>query len=56
MDLETIIKMENLVYSIVYKRVPLNLIFSCIKKTGPNDTARFLHFAKYFTYRAGSNL
>ena len=55
MDLEAIIRMEDLAYSIVYKRVPLNLISSCIKKTGPTDTARFLHFAKFFTYRARLN-
>lgn len=55
MDSEAMIRMEHLVYSIVYKRVTFNFISSCIKKTGPPDTARFLHFAKYFTYRACLN-
>lgn len=47
MDLEAIIKMEDLVYSIVYKRVPPNLFFSCIKKTGPTDIARFCILQKF---------
>lgn len=41
MDSEATIRMQNLVYSIVYKRVPLNLIFILHKKTEPTDTARF---------------
>lgn len=47
MDLEAIIRMEDLVYSIVYKRVPLNLIFVLHKKTGPNYTARFCILQKF---------
>ncbi len=56
MESEAVIGVEGLAYFIVYEWVPLNLILASMKKTGPLSSARPLHFAKTFTYRACSNL